>query len=108
MDADTRIAELEVEASRLAADRSQWRTRYYEESRTYWDAELPPGGACCAVCYQPVASEPCAEHHPATVAARLQARVAELESTLAERDVQIAYLLAAEPTLDDDQPGAPE
>lgn len=36
----------------------------------------------------------------------LLARVAELESTLAERDVQIAGLLADEPTLDDDQPGA--
>ncbi|MCX4540457.1 hypothetical protein [Streptomyces sp. NBC_01565] len=75
------------ELSRLVQDRAQWRSRYYEESRTYWDAELPPGGECCAVCYQPVESEPCAEHHPATVAARLveenerlRARVAELEA----------------------------
>ena len=38
---------------------------------------------------------------------QLLAKVAELESVLAERDEQIAHLLAAEPTLDDDQPGAP-
>ncbi|MFD4921202.1 hypothetical protein ACFWNE_07760 [Streptomyces goshikiensis] len=31
----------------------------------------------------------------------------ELAATLAERDEQIAGLLAAEPTLDDDQPGVP-
>ncbi|WP_327300431.1 hypothetical protein [Streptomyces goshikiensis] len=37
----------------------------------------------------------------------LRARLAELESVLAERDEQIAYLLADEPTLDDDQPGVP-
>lgn len=40
----------------------------------------------------------------------LMARSAEvdrLKSTLAERDEQIAGLLADEPTLDDDQPGAP-
>lgn len=95
MDADTRLTELESEVSRLVAERGQWRTRYYEESRTYWDVELPPGGECCAVCGQPVESEPCAEHHPATVAARLQARVTELESTLAERTRQLNGLLDA-------------
>ncbi|MGW7435657.1 hypothetical protein [Streptomyces sp. NPDC054849] len=96
--------ETAAELSRLVQDRAQWRTRYYEESRTYWDAELPPGGECCADCNQPVESEPCAEHHPATVAARLveenarlRARVAELEaerSTLvADRDAQIVAWL---------------
>lgn len=34
--------------------------------------------------------------------------VPDLLSLVAERDVQIAYLIAAEPTLDDDQPGAPQ
>ncbi|MFB6805405.1 hypothetical protein [Streptomyces sp. NPDC056387] len=38
--------------------------------------------------------------------ARLRAVIASLQSVLAERDEQIAYLIAAEPTLDDDQPGA--
>lgn len=76
-----------AELARLVQDRAQWRTRYYDESRTYWDAELSPGGECCADCYQPVESEPCAEHHPTTVAARLaeenerlRVRVAELET----------------------------
>lgn len=41
-------------------------------------------------------------------AQQLHSRIAELESVLAERDEQIAYLIAAEPTLDDDQPGAPQ
>lgn len=102
MDADTRLAELEAEVSRLVAERGQWRTRYYEESRTYWDAELPPGGECCAVCGQPVESEPCEEHHPRTVAdrvtkenARLLTRVAELESALGERTRQLNGLLDA-------------
>lgn len=36
------------------------------------------------------------------------AEVDRLQSVLAERDEQIAYLLADEPTLDDDQPGAPQ
>ncbi|MEW2415348.1 hypothetical protein AB0953_16755 [Streptomyces sp. NPDC046866] len=35
------------------------------------------------------------------------AEVDRLQSVLAERDEQIAYLIAAEPTLDDDQPAAP-
>ncbi|ONK09266.1 hypothetical protein [Streptomyces sp. MP131-18] len=74
-----RVAELEAEADRLATDRARWMNRYYEESRTYWDAELPPGGECCADCGQPVESEPCPEHHPATVAERLRGRIAELE-----------------------------
>lgn len=74
-----RVAELEAEADRLAHDRAHWRARYYEESRTYWDAELPPGGECCADCGQPVESESCAEHHPATVVARLRAQVADLK-----------------------------
>lgn len=39
--------------------------------------------------------------------AALRSRIAELESVLAERDEQIAYLIAAEPTMDDDQPAAP-
>ncbi|WP_030667913.1 hypothetical protein [Streptomyces rimosus] len=77
-----RIGELEQEAARLAQERRSWMCRYYEESRTYWDAELPPGGVCCADCGQPVESEPCPEHHPATVAERLRARVAELEQQL--------------------------
>lgn len=41
----------------------------------------------------------------------LMARSAEvdrLQSVLVERDEQITYLLAAEPTLDDDQPGVPQ
>lgn len=87
-----------AEITRLVNDRARWQSRYYEESRTYWDAELPPGGECCAVCYQPVESEPCAEHHPATVAARLvkenerlRARVAELEGAAVCPSVARAY-----------------
>ncbi|MFE7120129.1 hypothetical protein ACFU99_32370 [Streptomyces sp. NPDC057654] len=79
-----RIESLEVEADRLAADRSRWMYRYYEESRTYWDAELPPGGECCADCRQPVESEPCPDHHPRTVVQRLRDRVTELEQQAAE------------------------
>ncbi|MFI5831011.1 hypothetical protein ACIA6C_27820 [Streptomyces sp. NPDC051578] len=37
-----------------------------------------------------------------------EAEVVRLRTVLAERDEQIAYLIAAEPTLDDDQPGAPQ
>ncbi|MFB7899909.1 hypothetical protein ACFC1B_26675 [Streptomyces xiamenensis] len=75
------LAEIDRQAKeidRLAADRHHWMTQYYEESRTYWDAELPPGGECCAVCGQPVESEPCPDHHPATVADRLTAEVEQL------------------------------
>ncbi|MEU3903256.1 hypothetical protein AB0F20_05505 [Streptomyces goshikiensis] len=42
-----------------------------------------------------------------TWAKAAQAEVVRLQSTLAERDEQIAGLLADEPTLDDDQPGVP-
>lgn len=48
--------------------------------------------------------------HEPTVAeemAYLNSELTRLESALAERDEQIAGLLAAEPTLDDDQPGVP-
>jgi hypothetical protein len=41
------------------------------------------------------------------IAISLRADLAEANAKLAERDEQIAYLLAAEPTLDDDQPGVP-
>lgn len=39
--------------------------------------------------------------------AELLTRIDELEATLAERDEQLAGLISAEPTLDDDQPGVP-
>lgn len=32
--------------------------------RAVWDASLPPGGAVCSICGQPVESEPCADHAP--------------------------------------------
>ncbi|MEU8839998.1 hypothetical protein AB0D97_12825 [Streptomyces roseus] len=80
-----------------------------------------PNAWLCAVCWGDGWSTawPCAtavkhgtkvftpEHETEQHEARLRARITELESTLAERDEQIAYLLAAEPTLDDDQPGVP-
>lgn len=69
--AEEQLADLEAEANSLAADRDRWQHRYYEDARTYWDGELPPGGELCAVCYTPVESEPCPDHHPATVAARV-------------------------------------
>lgn len=94
------------EIDRLAADRQYWMTRYYEESRTYWDAELPPGGECCAVCYQPVESEPCPDHHPATVAdwltagvERLEAEVKRLRAELAARPTRAEVLEEVADTL---------
>jgi hypothetical protein len=67
----------ELDRLRAGLDRARsssafWESRYREESRTCWDDGLPPGGECCAVCGQPVESEPCPEHHPATVADRLR------------------------------------
>jgi hypothetical protein len=44
----------------------------------------------------------------AGLTARAELAVEQLGRLLAERDEQIAYLLAAEPTLDDDQPGVPQ
>lgn len=86
------IRDREAEVLRLVDDRQRWRSRYYDESRTYWDAELPPGGECCADCGQPVESEPCPDHHPATVAARLSARVAELEAQRERRRLRLIAL----------------
>ncbi|MGW7329688.1 hypothetical protein ACWGIU_14060 [Streptomyces sp. NPDC054840] len=41
-------------------------------------------------------------------AAAAEAEVARLQEVLADRDREIAELKADEPTLDDDQPGAPQ
>lgn len=49
-----------------------WRERYRIEANVLWDDSLPPGGEVCADCGQPVESEPCPEHHPRTVVARLR------------------------------------
>ncbi|MEV6580197.1 hypothetical protein AB0M92_18765 [Streptomyces sp. NPDC051582] len=43
----------------------------------------------------------------AGLTSRAELTVERLGRLIAERDEQIAYLIAAEPTLDDDQPGAP-
>ncbi|WP_432051210.1 hypothetical protein [Streptomyces xiamenensis] len=96
------LAEIDRQAKeidRLAADRHHWMTQYYEESRTYWDAELPPGGECCAVCYQPVESEPCPDHHPRTVVDWLTAGVERLNAELAARPTRAEVLREAADTL---------
>ncbi|MGW6695582.1 hypothetical protein ACWF62_17580 [Rhodococcus sp. NPDC054953] len=96
------LAEVDRQAKRidqLAADRHHWMTQYHEESRTYWDAELPPGGECCAVCYQPVESEPCPDHHPATVADRLTAEIDHLRAELAARPTRAKVLEEVADTL---------
>ncbi|MEU5157764.1 hypothetical protein [Glycomyces sp. NPDC021274] len=80
------IGRLRTELDRVASDRYRWMRRYYEEAGTYWDAELPPGGECCAECGQPVESEPCPEHNPRAVVEQLRARVVELEQARAEGD----------------------
>ncbi|MFE3583743.1 hypothetical protein [Streptomyces vinaceus] len=80
-----------------------------------------PNAWLCAVCWGDgwVTGWPCktaVKHgaqvftpdHAATLHEKRQlALIAELESTLADRDREIAELKAAEPTLDDDQPGVP-
>jgi hypothetical protein len=77
-----RLIDAEAELDRARSNATYWRDRYREESRTCWDNSLPPGGECCAVCGQPVESEPCPEHHPATVADRLRAELAAARSAL--------------------------
>jgi len=87
MDADTRLAQ-ESEAARL---RLAWQSARLRAS-AYGEGILR------------IVSERKAWQGWTKVA---EAEVVRLQSVLADRDREIAELRAAEPTLDDDQPGVP-
>jgi hypothetical protein len=80
MDADTRLAD--IRAREASADDVPWLLAFIKGA-------IDTG------------------HYQQKLLREAQARITELESTLVERDEKIAYLIAAEPTLDDDQPGVP-
>ena len=72
------IEPLRAEVDRVRANARYWRQRYYTEASVRWDDELPPGGEVCAVCEQPVESEPCPEHNPRALVAKLTAEIERL------------------------------
>ena len=108
-DTDIRLAEI---ADRLqAATTGTWGT-HFDGAIYHLAADMritrtgtSPGRPIGSI---PVGDDGLQAFHNAMFIGRARDDVAFLLGLLAERDVQIAYLLAAEPTLDDDQPGAPE
>lgn len=93
-DTDTRLAEITARAE--AATAGPW-------TADSWEIH-GPGGWVAESCDINDYKKSVAD---GTFIANARTDIPFLLALVAERDVQIAGLLAAEPTLDDDQPGAP-
>lgn len=115
MDADTRLTEplldgrAEIKLLREALHASEQMASHMHQVFGGWE-ECPPCEKANDECDGDFACDAYKGWRKAFftgLRSRAEVAVDRLNRVLAERDEQIAYLLAAEPTLDDDQPGAP-